>query len=355
MAKLKDTQIHGDLIVSGEIQNKATTSTEGVVKLNNTVTSTSTTEAATANAVKTAYDLAAGKANASHTHNYAGSSSAGGAATSALTCTGNSATATKLATARTISLAGSVTGSGTFDGSGNLSITTTTNHTHNYAGSSSAGGAATSALTCTGNSATATKLATARTISLAGSVTGSGTFDGSGNLSITTTTNHTHSYLPLSGGTISGAVNFANNTWNKFGDDVYVGDCNTAGMLGIKGSNGNTGIYFAPYASNVGQKLYTNDANTLTLTGSFYVEYEVSANKLVLRDYGTPFECSQYIDFHEAGSNVDYNARLHSAAGILHASSGLNAGNSTGNLKRTTISTSSPSGGANGDVWIQYS
>ena len=58
---------------------------------------------------------------------------------------GNASTATKLATARTISLTGSVTGSGTFDGSGNLSIATTTNHTHNYAGSSSAGGAATSA------------------------------------------------------------------------------------------------------------------------------------------------------------------------------------------------------------------
>lgn len=36
-----------------------------------------------------------GAAASSHTHNYAGSSSAGGAATSALTCTGNSATATK--------------------------------------------------------------------------------------------------------------------------------------------------------------------------------------------------------------------------------------------------------------------
>ena len=43
---------------------------------------------------------------------------------------GNADTATKLATARTISLTGSVTGSGSFDGSGNLSITTTTNHTH---------------------------------------------------------------------------------------------------------------------------------------------------------------------------------------------------------------------------------
>lgn len=56
------------------------------------------------------------------------------------------------------------------------------------------------------NAATATKLQTARTISLTGSVTGSGTFDGSGNLSITTSTNHSHSqYLPLAGGTMSGA------------------------------------------------------------------------------------------------------------------------------------------------------
>lgn len=43
-----------------------------------------------------------GAASTSHTHNYAGSSSAGGAATTALACTGNSATATTLATARTI-------------------------------------------------------------------------------------------------------------------------------------------------------------------------------------------------------------------------------------------------------------
>lgn len=95
-----------------------------------------------------------------HTHNYAGSSSAGGAATSAnklntnagdantpvyftngvpvactsldlnttgssASCTGNSATATKLKTARTISLTGGVTGSGSFDGSANLSISAT--------------------------------------------------------------------------------------------------------------------------------------------------------------------------------------------------------------------------------------
>ena len=45
-------------------------------------------------------------------------------ATTADTCTGNSATATKLQTARKISLTGAVTGSGTFDGSGDVSIET---------------------------------------------------------------------------------------------------------------------------------------------------------------------------------------------------------------------------------------
>lgn len=69
-----------------------------------------------------------------------------------------------------------------------------------------------SSASCTGNAATATKLQTARTITLAGSVTGSGTFDGSGNLSITTSTNHSHSqYLPLAGGTMTGTINFTTN------------------------------------------------------------------------------------------------------------------------------------------------
>ena len=205
------------------------------------------------------------------------------------TLSGNASTATKLATARTIALTGSVTGSGTFDGSGNLSIATTTNHTHNYAGSSSSGGSATSAISVVdyadssktikigwagagattsnlayiagyltggtqikdvskdtlkswlglgsaaytnsdayattnhthsyagsssagGAANSAIKLATARTIALTGSVTGSGTFDGSGNLSITTTTNHTHSYLPLSGGTLTGNLTVTGST-----------------------------------------------------------------------------------------------------------------------------------------------
>lgn len=60
-----------------------------------------------------------------------------------------------------------------------------------------------------GNATTASsasKWTTARTITLTGSVTGSTSIDGSGNVSIATTTNHSHSYLPLSGGTMSGTI-----------------------------------------------------------------------------------------------------------------------------------------------------
>lgn len=62
-------------------------------------------------AVKAALD---GKADSDHTHNYAGSSSPGGAATRA----------NKLATARTITLTGAVNGSAVFDGSKNITIVT---------------------------------------------------------------------------------------------------------------------------------------------------------------------------------------------------------------------------------------
>ena len=32
---------------------------------------------------------------------------------------------------------------------------------------------------------------------------------------------HTHPYLPLAGGTMSGALNLANNIWNKIGRFLY--------------------------------------------------------------------------------------------------------------------------------------
>lgn len=56
------------LTVGGVTLPAASTSTAGIVQLSTSVSSTATTQAATPSAVKAAYDLAASKAAASHTH-----------------------------------------------------------------------------------------------------------------------------------------------------------------------------------------------------------------------------------------------------------------------------------------------
>lgn len=70
---------------------------------------------------------------------------------------------------------------------------------------------------------------------------------------------HSHSYLPISGGTMGGPLNFANGTWNFLGDDVYFGDYNVPGAFCIKGSNGNTNLRLYGYAdsSTYAQMLFT--------------------------------------------------------------------------------------------------
>ena len=78
------------------------------------LTSDSATDSLSAKQGKALKALVDSKAASSHTHNYAGSSSAGGVANSAA----------KLSTARSIALSGAVTGSVSFDGSGNVTINT---------------------------------------------------------------------------------------------------------------------------------------------------------------------------------------------------------------------------------------
>lgn len=90
------------------------------------------------------------------------------------------------------------------------------------------------------------------------------------------TNNYSSHALPLSGGTMTGALNFANNTWNKVGDDAYMGDCDVAGMIGIKGSNAatpgfamynNSGTLLGKlYAS--GSDLYWSNAKILAASGT---------------------------------------------------------------------------------------
>ena len=49
-------------------------------------------------------------------------------------------------------------------------------------------------------------------------------------------------YVKRSGDTMTGALNTANGTANKIGDDSQLGDFNVGGTLGIQGLNGTTGI-----------------------------------------------------------------------------------------------------------------
>lgn len=56
--------------------------------------------------------------------------------------------------------------------------------------------------------------------------------------------NHDGSYLKLSGGSLTGALNLANGTLNLAGDDCYFGDQNIAGGFCLKGANGTTNLTF---------------------------------------------------------------------------------------------------------------
>ena len=80
--------------------------------------------------------------------------------------------------------------------------------------------------------------------------------------------NHDNRYLKLTGGTMLGALNFANNTWNKVGEDVYMGDHNIGGQLCIMGANSTTGLSFHKYGDASIRKSITFDGNTLYMNGS---------------------------------------------------------------------------------------
>ena len=75
-------------------------------------------------------------------------------------------------------------------------------------------------------------------------------------------------YAKLSGATFTGAINTANGTYNKIGDDVQIGDINVAGTLGIKGINGRTGIRLVAYSGSTNTDIYNDGAGNLTITGT---------------------------------------------------------------------------------------
>ena len=62
-------------------------------------------------------------------------------------------------------------------------------------------------------------------------------------------------FVNISGDTMTGSLNFANNIWNNVGDDAAIGDHNVAGHIGIKALNSaNPGIsFYNNSTTNVGK------------------------------------------------------------------------------------------------------
>lgn len=81
------------------------------------------------------------------------------------------------------------------------------------------------------------------------------------------------SYVAKSGGTMTGALNFANNTWNTVGDDVKIGDHNVAGGLGVIGANGDTRIDWCKYGDASTYQSIIFDGTKLATAGTFKADY----------------------------------------------------------------------------------
>ena len=87
---------------------------------------------------------------------------------------------------------------------------------------------------------------------------------------------HSHAYLPISGGTMSGALTFANNTWNPVGDDEQIGDHNTSGSFYVQGLNGPTNIKLKKKGDT---SAGSGDSATITYDGgNLVIDKTIQAN-----------------------------------------------------------------------------
>ena len=127
--------------------------------------------------------------------------------------------------------------------------------------------------TSAGSANTATKATTAGTADKANSVDWSKVQN---KPSTYPPASHTHAYLPTGGGTMSGALNFANCTWNNVGDDVRFGDNNTSGSFYIQGLNGPTNIKLKKKGDT---STGSGDSATITYDGgNLVIDKTIQAN-----------------------------------------------------------------------------
>lgn len=191
-------------------------------------------------------------------------------------------------------------------------------HTHNYAGSPEPGGDAIRALAVKDYAGSQTieigyasaGLTTSNLTHIAG-YTDNGTKIKDVSKDVLKSWIGLGGYLPLSGGTMSGALNFANNTWNPVGDDVQIGDRNTSGSFYIQGLNGPTNIKLK---KNSDTSAGSGDSATITYDGgNLIIDKTIQANLQGTADYANNliFQKDQVIDTTSLNVNTQYPVIYH--------------------------------------------
>ena len=289
-------------------------------------------------------DLSSAFAAKTHTHNYAGSSSAGGAATSALACSGNAATATKLQTSRTINGV-------SFDGTQNITIPVSShNHDSNYLKTNGESGFCGSLLIDTSSTESKFKTTTG----------GAGFFFNNTRLGMYDWTNqrdilafnYRTSELTLGSGTVNTKVNGTFYGMNNI--------ALTRGDLWIQSLAGNATCDYLRFGTNI---IASNDSMQAYLidTGGNRANLDVGhLTASGVRITNTSYPALQF----STNVRIEYdvaNDALY-AAGTKSSSSGFREFratqcNSTENAiiagKKLFIQSGAPSGVSAGDVWIQ--
>lgn len=151
--------------------------------------------------------------------------------------------------------------------------------------------------------------------------------------------NHDGSYLKLSGGSLTGALNLANGIWNKIGDDVYIGDSNQAGCLCIKGVNADSGIAFVNKDNTVQIAKLTYAGGNLISSAKIQANLAGTADKATNADNATKATQDSNGDqinttyLKRSGGTITGDITIDTSSERKFVGSGINAGiyfNSTG-------------------------
>lgn len=154
----------------------------------------------------------------------------------------------------------------------------------------------------------------------------------------TTTSVDLSGYLPKSGGTMTGALNFKNSTWNTLGDDVYFGDNDTAGSFAIKGVNGTTNLKMVANNSSAYGTLSWNGsqfASSNNFTAPAFIENGTAlSSKYAPISHSHSYAASSHTHDDRYYTESEINSKLsgYSTTGHTQAASTITAGTFAGQV-----------------------